>query len=161
MAALAAVLGFLAVASSQVVWTALDEYVATPDSTYKYENLNISIGGLTWRGNIVKMYSQTWLTPSDWNRGNAPDPDPGVWWHYVTLIEPTNVDSTRADTVLLYITAGRNDNPPPTSITDLDVVLASSMAVALRMRAVILYQIPNQPIVFPSDPNKKQELKTQ
>ena len=47
--------------------TPLDDYVAAPDDTYKWVDMNITIDGPGWTAYLVNLTSQTWLTSDDWD----------------------------------------------------------------------------------------------
>ncbi len=66
--------------------TALDTYVAAPDSSYQY-SLNSVINGPGYTDYVVNMISQTW------------SPQPGVsevWQHWLQIVVPTTVNSKTA-----------------------------------------------------------------
>src|SRR3954466_13138253 len=74
--------------------TALDRYVATPDSHYGYKLVRESRGeGYT--AYVLDMTSQQWLTEKE--------VDKPIWKHWVTIIKPEEISS---DTGLLFITGG-------------------------------------------------------
>lgn len=57
---------------------------------------------------------------------------------------------------MLYITGGSNtDTPPDGTSGDEDVKLCLSLALLDRIVCAVLFQVPNQPIVFPTDPLQK------
>src|SRR5436190_12895598 len=81
--------------------TALDRYVATPDSHYGYKLVRESRGeGYT--AYVLDMTSQQWLTEKE--------VDKPIWKHWVTIIKPEEISS---DTGLLFITGGSNEKPAP------------------------------------------------
>ena len=53
--------------TSKAGCTPLDDYVNAPDSTYKWEDLNITLDGPGWTAYVVNMTSQSWLTSADWD----------------------------------------------------------------------------------------------
>ena len=56
----------------------------------------------------------------------------------------------------IYATGGDNNNPHPPSATDEDVLAAALTAISTGTISCTIWQIPNQPIVFPSDPAHKE-----
>src|SRR5437660_2523020 len=67
--------------------TALDRYIAAPDPTYAYKLVNtiMSPGQTTY---VLELTSQTWLT--------AKEVDRPVWKHWLTIVRPDVVKSTKA-----------------------------------------------------------------
>lgn len=63
----------------------------------------------------------------------------------VVVITPDNLLEEYSDKALMYITGGGNDDAPPT-MYDEDVLLAAVMAQSVQTLAVVLFQIPNQPV---------------
>jgi PhoPQ-activated pathogenicity-related protein len=115
----------------------LDDYVNKPDPAYKYELLGVKRVGKV-NVHTLNMTSQTWLTDGDVSQT--------LWFHYVLLYVPDSVNTTNA---LLYITGGRNSGVPSPD-TSLALVTTAVSAIV-----VDLHEIPNQPLVFKSDPLQK------
>src|SRR5262245_14824363 len=83
--------------------TALDRYVAKPDSTYSWKIVRTTTaGGLTQY--VVDLKSQTWRTEKDVDRP--------VWQHWLTVVKPAKPASPIA---LLRIGGGANGGEPPQS----------------------------------------------
>ncbi|MCA9733603.1 MAG: PhoPQ-activated pathogenicity-like protein PqaA type [Deferribacteres bacterium] len=123
----------------------LDQYVAKPDASFKYELRN-SIEGDGYKTHVVYMVSGTWLTTAE-----VKDP---VWWHWVTIVVP---DSLASDTSLLFITGGSRRNQMP------DKADESFVKIALATGSVVtaLHNVPNQPLEFVGDsygPRKEDEI---
>lgn len=112
--------------------TALDAYVAKPESVYGWK-LDSSFQGEGYTAYVLKLTSQTWRKPTEVDRP--------VWTHWLTIIKPTDV---RSDKALLYIGGGSNTNPAPTKAEarDLRIALATHSVVAN------LGMVPNQPLYF-------------
>ena len=87
----------------------------------------------------LNLTSQAWLTPADVSQS--------IWWHYVAVIVPQNLNSSFASKGLLYITGG-NNGPTPPKITSEDLIVAAVLAQSTQTVATVLFQIPNQPIHF-------------
>jgi PhoPQ-activated pathogenicity-related protein len=128
--------------------TALDIYVAQADPNYSYAVWsNASLNGVYWKGTILKMTSQQWLTPADWNRGN-PNTSDALWWHWMSIIVPEKLDPRHMDTALLWVTGGSNNNGPPTDPATEDNGLTATLCMDMGVVGAALYQIPNEPIYF-------------
>lgn len=117
----------------------LDIYVYKPDPTYNYQLIksekveDVSI-------HYIKMTSQTWRKPEEVDRT--------VWTHWLTIVVPKKVKKPSA---LLIISGGKNTDEPPTSSSPL------LRKVAKEVETVVaeIRQIPNQPLVFANDNNRK------
>lgn len=96
---------------------------------------------------MINMTSQQWLTEADVSRS--------IWWHIIVVIIPDNVDWKKNAT--LWITGWNNDSGLPTN-KDEDIVLASALAMGTGTITGALFQIPNQKLVFSSDPKQQVNL---
>lgn len=115
--------------------TALDRYVARPDTNYSYKLVNTVLGkGQTTF--ILDMTSQAWLTTNEVNRP--------IWKHWLTIVKPDTVTTSKA---LLLITGGSIDRPMPKSAD------ANLLKIALETKSVVaeLRGVPNEPLVFADD----------
>ena len=121
--------------------TALDEYVTAPDSAYQYELIR-SIPGKGFKGHILDMTSQRWLTKKEVDRT--------LWQHWIRIIEPDQVEH---DTALLFIGGGANGREAPKTI---DEQLAK-VAMATKSVVAELGMVPNQPLIFHGDGVKRTE----
>ena len=136
---------FLFLFFGKIIGLPLDDYINKPDKHYNYMNTNITFEGLLWKAEILNMTSQQWLTDSDSDRS--------IWWHYVVVITPYKVIDK--NTSILYITGGSNNNDYLPDEKNEEIILGSKIAVLSNTITTILFQIPNQPIVFPSDKLKQ------
>lgn len=124
--------------------TALDRYIAKPDSSYHWKTVKqvSTPGATTW---IVDMTSQTWRTTDEVDRPS--------WQHWLIIVKP---DDVRSDTGLLFITGGANGGDPPAGPD------ARTLQLALLSHSVVatLKMVPNQPLVFHGDghPRKEDDL---
>ena len=86
------------------------------------------------------------------DESRAAGPNGAIWSHEVVVIIPKNLLYKNISTV--YLTRECNDKPEGTPITktDLDVLLVDELAWNTHMITVAVKQLPNCPIVFPSDP---------
>jgi PhoPQ-activated pathogenicity-related protein len=119
--------------------TALDRYVAAPDSSFAWKVLKpLPAEGVT--ATLLEMTSQKWLTEQDVERP--------LWTHWLTVVRPPEV---RSDVALLFISSGSLGRQPPAAPPAWLVNAAKdtgTMTVELRL-------VPNQPVVFMDDPARK------
>jgi len=121
--------------------TALDRYVAKPDSTYSWKMVK-QVPGNPMTQFFVDLKSQTWRTEKDVNRI--------IWQHWLIVVKPEKVTSK---TAFLYITGGANGKEPPKSADSLVLQIAeatNSVVAELRM-------VPNQPLIFHNDGVERKE----
>ena len=118
--------------------TALDRYVASPDSYYGYRLLKTIAGDRTifgpgYRAYVLELTSQRWRTRAEVDRP--------IWKHLLTIVEPRHL---RTDIGALIIAGGSNDQTPP------DRVSPSLVNLALATGSVVseLQMVPNQPLRF-------------
>ena len=131
---------FLCTALHAADYTALDRYVAAPDSSYSYTLARtVNSAGITaWQ---LDMISQTWLTTAEVDRP--------VWHHWVTIVKP---DQVTTSTVVLFIDGGSN-TPTPPSPDPLMMILAASTGAVV----VDLGQVPNEPLTFAGESQPRTE----
>lgn len=124
---------------SLAVATPLDDYVARPDPSYRYDLVR-TIDHPQGKIYVIDMTSQSWRSEQEVNRT--------LWQHWLTVVVPNDV---AFNTALLWITGGSNDRPAPNKPDDM---LAN---IALRTKSVVaeLRTVPNQPLVFPDDPSNQ------
>jgi PhoPQ-activated pathogenicity-related protein len=132
----------LALAGAQItIATPLDDYVAAPDTSYKYTLVNTA-KGLGYTAYILDMTSQSWRSSSEVDRT--------LWQHWLTIIKPDGVSANKA---LLWINGGRNGGSAPTSADSMLV------GIALNTKSVVadLKMVPNEPLVFPDGGGPRSE----
>lgn len=121
--------------------TALEQYVRSPDGSFRYQLVNtIRSGPATTY--VLELVSQNWLSDA---QVNQPE-----WRHWLILIKPERV---RHSTAVLFLNAGSNDDPPPSGpdpILGLAAVETGTVVADLRM-------VPNQPLVFTGDGRPRSE----
>jgi PhoPQ-activated pathogenicity-related protein len=119
--------------------TALDRYVAAPDSNFSWKVLKeLPAEGV--KATLLEMTSQKWLTEKEVERP--------LWTHWLTVVAPPQVTS---DIGFLFITGGALDRPAPARPPAWMVGMArDTNTVVAELRLV-----PNQPVVFVDDPQKK------
>jgi PhoPQ-activated pathogenicity-related protein len=131
-------------ASLRAEETALDRYVAKPDSTYSWKIVRTVPGnGMTQY--IVDLTSQTWRTEKDVDRP--------VWQHWLNIVKPAKATSNIG---FLLIGGGANGREAPQSadLTTIKIAEATNSIVAeLKM-------VPNQPLVLHQDgvPRKEDDF---
>ena len=115
----------------------LDAYVAAPDATFAWK-VEKTFAGQGYRGAVLELTSQTWMTPADSDRS--------IWKHWLTITVPNTVT---ASTAFLYINGGSNTSAAPTDAS------ARFAAMAIDTGSVIadLSNVPNQPIRFTATPD--------
>lgn len=121
--------------------TALDDYVARPDSAYRWE-LARTINSDQATGYIIDMVSQKWRTPDEVNRTD--------WQHYLHIIVPKNLRHNKA---LLIIDGGSNGRQGPQEIDSVTASIAHQTgSVVARIR-----MIPNEPLRFKGENKDRSE----
>ena len=118
--------------------TALDRYIAKPDSSYSWKLVN-TIVGEGFKGYVIDLASQTWRS--------AAEVDRPVWKHWLTIVKP---DKTTSNKALLFIGGGSNRDAAPAKISDRLV----SFAMEANTAVAELGMVPNQPLFF-SDSKEK------
>jgi len=121
--------------------TALDTYVAAPDSSYSW-TLASTIDGPDYTGYILNLTSQTWRTTAEVNRT--------TWQHWLQVIVP---DTLTSSTAVLKVSSGSNSANPPTSLDGQGIQYATS----LNSVAVVLPTVPNQSLIFTDDGTSRVE----
>ncbi len=121
--------------------TALDEYVAAPDTNYSFRLIE-SVPGRQETTFILEMTSQAWLTTNEVNRA--------LWKHWLVIIRPNEVAASKS---LLFIGGGANDGSPPKPAD------GSLVQIALATKSVVseLRMVPNQPLVFSGESLERSE----
>jgi PhoPQ-activated pathogenicity-related protein len=119
--------------------TALDRYVAAPDASFAWKVLrDLPVEGAT--ATLLEMTSQKWLTEKEVERP--------LWTHWLTVVRPAQVTS---DIGFLFITGGSLDRQPPARPPAWMIEMARDTGTVVTE----LRLVPNQPIVFVDDPQKK------
>jgi PhoPQ-activated pathogenicity-related protein len=127
------------VARSRGSETALDRYVAAPDPSFAWKVVReLPAEGAT--ATLLEMTSQKWLTDKEVERP--------LWTHWLTVVRP---DSVISDIGFLYITGGSFERQPPARPAAWMVDLARDTGTVVTE----LRLVPNQPIVFVDDPQRK------
>eukprot|EP00908_Phaeocystis_cordata_P015448 Transcript_26603.p1 GENE.Transcript_26603~~Transcript_26603.p1 ORF type:complete len:529 (-),score=185.38 Transcript_26603:1381-2967(-) len=137
--------------SVTVLGNALDGYVGKQDPNFKWHDTNVVVKFplLRAEAHILNVTSQQWLTTAQ-----AVGPNGALWTHQVAVVLP----KTRAanGTAVAVMTGGCNEGPPkPPPHDDEYLLLAATVADLTGAVAIVIYQIPNCHIVYPSDPSRK------
>jgi PhoPQ-activated pathogenicity-related protein len=121
--------------------TALDRYVAKPDTNFSWRVAN-TIRGSGYTTYMIDLISQSWLTTNEVNRT--------LWQHWLTVVKP---DSVKSSTGLLFIGGGANRTNPPSRSED-NLILAASTTGTIVAE---LRNVPNQPLVFAGETKGRTE----
>ena len=118
--------------------TALDRYIAKPDSSYSWKLIN-TIAGKGFHGYILDLTSQTWRS--------AAEVDRPAWKHWLTIVKP---DKTASNKGLLFIGGGSNRDAAPKEISD----RLANFAMDSNTVVAELGMVPNQPLYFSDSKDK-------
>jgi PhoPQ-activated pathogenicity-related protein len=121
--------------------TALDRYVAAPDTNYAWHVVR-SIPGDGYTVHVINLISQSWLTTNEVNRT--------LWQHWLTIVKP---DAVTSPIGLLFIGGGSNRPEPPSS-TDPNLI---QTAVATKTMVAELRNVPNEPLTFAGEEKNRSE----
>jgi PhoPQ-activated pathogenicity-related protein len=126
--------------------TPLDEFVAVDDGHFNWSYTGVKLAGSGgWDGYVYNMTSQMWLSFADVNRP--------VWWHWLVIIIPHNLNRSVSHKAVLYISSEGNDHPESVPTRDSGhLFVATNLSVAAGTPAAVLFQVPNQPLWFPCNP---------
>ena len=137
----AAVLASSADHTQQSAQTALDRYIAAPDTNYTWRLVN-TLKGDGYTTFVIDMISQGWLTTNEVNRTR--------WQHWLIIVKPDNVSGTVG---LLFIDGGSNKKEPPTKADDNLTTIAQTTATVVAD----LRNVPNEPLIFAGETEERTE----
>ena len=121
--------------------TALDRYVAQPDTNFQHHVVETILGeGVTTY--VVELTSQAWLTT---NEVNHP-----LWKHWLTIVKPDNTSQRAA---LLVIGGGDRAKKAPSKPNTVSIMIAKATGSVVAD----LSGIPNQPLIFAGTTNRVKE----
>ena len=123
--------------------TPLDDYVNAPDSSYEYKIINTTSNKEITQY-YVNMTSQTWL-----NSGLVSQ---SKWFHYLVVNIPDQLVTD--DYATLHVAGGDNTYNFPSN-EDRDIEIGLLLALSSNLITASLKMIPNQPIKFSEDPDKR------
>lgn len=132
------VLSSLVSATIAAAPTALDRYVAKPDTNYRYTRYHSESKPL-YTTYFLRMVSQKWRAATEVNRV--------LWEHDLMITVPRVLSSKSRETAILIINGGSNGGLPPRNTNQ----QAAQLAVALGSVVAVVQQIPNQPLEFVGD----------
>jgi len=119
------------------------EYIQSPDSTYSWRSHAEVTGvlhGTSWTAKVFNMTSQRWLK----------DTDGPVWWHFLAIVTAANASNSSKDWASLLIGQGSN-SMKRVGKSNADLNAAVAFAVGTGSIAAVVFQVPNQPMVFKDD----------
>src|SRR5687767_4725638 len=120
---------------SRASQTALDRYIAAPDSNFAWKVVReLPAEGAT--ATLLEMTSQKWLTEKEVEQP--------LWRHWVTVVRPAQVTS---DIGFLFITGGSLDRKPPARPPAWMVDMARDTGTVVTELRVV----PNQLSAFADD----------
>eukprot|EP01065_Artemidia_motanka_P051275 TRINITY_DN89_c0_g3_i2.p1 TRINITY_DN89_c0_g3~~TRINITY_DN89_c0_g3_i2.p1 ORF type:complete len:510 (+),score=210.59 TRINITY_DN89_c0_g3_i2:70-1599(+) len=129
--------------------TPLDDYVSKDDGYFKWHATNQTVKMLSGAtGHIINVTSQKWLDES-----RAVGPNGALWTHQALVVVPKNLKVT--DRAFIWITGGCNEHPGVPKPTDEEPLAVDVIAESTGSIGVVLFQIPNCHIVYPSDPSHR------
>ncbi len=121
--------------------TALDRYVAAPDTNYTWRLVK-TVDGPGYKTYIIDLISQSWRSTNEVNRN--------LWQHWLTIVKP---DQLKSSTGLLFIGGGSNrTNPPSKSEDNLVLVAATTGTVVAEVK-----NVPNEPLTFAGETKSRTE----
>src|SRR5215471_15264451 len=121
--------------------TALDRYVAAPDPSYRYQLIE-TIPGDGFAAHVLEMTSQRWRDETEVDRP--------LWKHWLTVIA---LEQVATSTALLIVGGGSNERKPPARANP----LLAMGAVTTRSVIAELRMVPNQPLTFVGETQKRSE----
>ena len=134
--------------------TPFDAYLERPEPDFAWRDTGVNITGPLLFGGVARILnvtSQRWLDES-----RAIGPNGALWTHQVAVVVPKVLRLTTA--AISVMTGGCNeggpDGPAPPDASDEYLVVAANLASRTGAIAVVIYQIPNCHMVYPSDPTK-------
>ncbi len=142
LTALVATAGFLPATAAAT--TALDDYVAAPDPSYRYVH-DTRRHGNGYTILVLAMTSQTW-------RG-ADEVDRILWAHELLIAVPWITHSGNQNTAFMIVNGGSNKSAPGTSNDELLGLLSVTTGSVVAM----VGQIPNQPLRFFDEDDSRSE----
>ena len=137
-----ATLAVLVLVTAQfAVGTPLDDYVAAPDTNYRYSVAN-TVTGKGYTAYVLDMTSQSWRSKDE--------VDQTLWQHWLTIVKPDKASRNKA---LLWITGGSNRDSAPTKVDS----MVAGIAMHTNTPVAELRMVPNQPLVFPDGGRPRSE----
>lgn len=127
----------------------IDDYVNKDDGQFSWFDTNQTVKMLSGAtGYILNVTSQKWL-----NESMAVGPNGAIWTHQALVIVPKDLKVKNRG--MIWITGGCNEHPGIPKATDEEPLSVDVISASTKSIGVVLYQIPNCHIVYPSDPSKR------
>ena len=127
----------------------IDDYVSAPEPHFAWSDTGARVRTVGGTAHILNVTSLQWMTEA-----NASGPNGALWTHQVAIVVPAG--GVRRSMALSVMTAGCNEGPPKPPAADEEyLLLAAVLANRTGAIGVVIYQIPNCPITYPSDPSGK------
>lgn len=131
----------MARASSHIDFTqALANYVASPESVTSYTLLS-TVQTTVATVYVLNVTTLSFLTSAEVGVRST-------WFNYVTVSVPISLDKTKSQATV-YFTGGSNTG----SVPGVDAII-TPYSYATKSVGVTVYDIPNQPITYASDPTQ-------
>jgi PhoPQ-activated pathogenicity-related protein len=132
----------------------LDDYVGKLSPHFKWHDTGhvVEFPLLSSTAHLLNVTSQQWLTTKE-----AVGPNGAIWTHQVAVVIPKKLTSRGLATAVM--TGGCNeggpDGPKPVPHDEEYLQLGATIADKTGVIVIVIYQIPNCHIVYPSDPTQK------
>ena len=126
------------------------DYIDKPEPAYKWADTGVRLRDEGWTGYLLNFTSQTWLGPGAVTRSE--------WWHQLLIIVPDRLQVL--DTAALWVEYGDNSKADNDNITPerYNVKFMADMSVTQGMVSALVYQVPNQPVLFSEDVEQKERI---
>jgi len=124
--------------------TALDRYIAKPDSNYSYFH-HATDDDFLYKSYFIRMISQQWRSSAEVDRP--------LWEHDVEITVPLGLGliSDSPETAILLINGGSNSEDLPNDANEALGIIATALGVVVA----VVEEIPNQPLFFTDEDNRK------
>lgn len=156
LSAVSGLLHLLLLAAPGLAAGPLDEYVSKPEPVYSWRDTGHRVTGLLFGGTatILNVTSLTWLDTS-----KAIGPNGALWTHQVAVVVPKKL--TTLNVSMSVLNGGCNADhyhngtgPAPPDAKDEYLALADALSYNTGAISIVVYQLPNCKIVYPSDPSQ-------
>ena len=128
-----------------------DDFMNKPEAVYKWADTGVSF--TTTFGNTAYMINVTSLQWLDVTKAHVEGGN--TWTHQVAVIVPQGEALAIRNFSFAYMTGGCNSNPSVPDKTSEDIAVADTVAANTGSVAIVIFQIPNCPYIYPSDPKKE------
>ncbi len=130
--------------------TPLDDYLNSEETVYKWRDTGYKVDKLLFGGtaSVLNVTSLEWLS-----KEKAYSPNGATWSHQVAVVVPSKLT---VKTVGMAVMTGGCIGQKYPGESDEYLEIADNIAQRTGGIAVVIYQIPNCPVIFPSDPAKKE-----